>query len=77
MAIDSARKRRSAGGANTVPYNPCVTPSTKDATWRSEVCWRYSGIAAGPPEIPHTYNRAASLKTFGRFLGKAVSGTFK
>lgn len=77
MAIDSARKRRSAAGANTVPYNPCVTPSTKDEVWRSEVGWRYSGINAGPPEVVHTYHRAASLKTFGRFLGKVVSGTFK
>jgi hypothetical protein len=49
--IDTAAKRRSVAG---VPFHPGlgVTPNAlKDAAWRQQVAWSYSGIAAGgtPP----------------------------
>jgi|TARA_R110002126_G_scaffold41120_1_gene119992 hypothetical protein len=50
MAIDSAEKRRSAFGVFDGRGIPSVTPnSSKDAEWRQEVLWGYSGIAAASP----------------------------
>lgn len=47
MAIDSAAKRRSAGGL-PFPLGPGVTPnSAKDAAWRQQVAWGYGGAAQG------------------------------
>ncbi len=47
MAIDTAEKRKSLSGVGLMPFvMPGVTPnSDKDAEWRSQVGWRYSGIA--------------------------------
>ena len=55
MAIDSAEKRRSAGSA-CFRYNaPGVTPNVaKDAEWRAESAWGYSGILPTPPTPPVT-----------------------
>lgn len=47
MAIDTAAKRRSAAG---IPFwiGLGVTPNAgKDAAWRQQAGWGYSGIAAG------------------------------
>ena len=50
MAIDSAEKRRSAAGVGFWVVGPGVTPnSSKDAEWRAQAGWGYSGIAAGEP----------------------------
>lgn len=46
MAIDSAEKRRSISGI-WIPLMPGVTPNAaKDAEWRQQAGWSYSGIAA-------------------------------
>jgi hypothetical protein len=52
--IDTAAKRRSAGGVPFLPIGPGVTPdSGKDAFWRASSAWSYGGIPAGePPEEP-------------------------
>lgn len=45
MAIDTAEKRKSVSGVVGVPFIPGVTPnSSKDAEWRAEAGWSYSGI---------------------------------
>lgn len=53
MAIDTAEKRKSAGGVAFLPLGPNVTPNAaKDAEWRAESGWAYSGIPYGPPTPP-------------------------
>ena len=48
MAIDSAEKRRSAGGSFLLPFMPSVTPNaSKDDEWRQQAGWTYSGIPSG------------------------------
>jgi len=52
MAIDSAEKRRSAAGTafGGGVLLPGVTPNTtKDAEWRQQAAWSYSGILAEAP----------------------------
>lgn len=50
MAIDSAEKRRSISGVGFVPLIPGVTPnSAKDAEWRAQSAWSYSGGEAAEP----------------------------
>lgn len=45
MAIDTAEKRKSISGVGLMI--PGVTPnSSKDAEWRQQSGWSYSGIAA-------------------------------
>lgn len=47
MAIDTAEKRRSVAGINRL-WGPGVTPNAaKDAEWRQQAGFGYSGIAAG------------------------------
>ena len=49
MAIDTAEKRRSVAGI-TVGWG--ITPNaSKDAEWRAQVAWNYSGIAFGEPAV--------------------------
>lgn len=46
MAIDSAEKRRAISGIPFFPLGLGVTPNlAKDAEWRQQVGWSYSGIA--------------------------------
>jgi hypothetical protein len=53
MAIDTAEKRRSAGGVIFLPLGPGVTPNVaKDVEWRQQSAWGYSGIAISPPPSP-------------------------
>ena len=48
MAIDTAEKRKSISGIGIPCLIPGVTPNSgKDAEWRQESGWSYSGIAAG------------------------------
>ena len=48
MAIDTAEKRRSAGGVPFLPFGPNITPNVaKDADWRQQAAWSYSGIDVG------------------------------
>ena len=50
MPIDSAEKRRSAGGVGFWVVGPGVTPNVaKDAEWRQQAGWGYSGIPITPP----------------------------
>lgn len=50
MAIDTAEKRRSAAGVAFWVVGPGVTPTlAKDAEWRAEAAWGYSGVAPAPP----------------------------
>lgn len=50
MAIDSAEKRRAVAGIDRIA-GPGVTPNTaKDAEWRQQAGYGYSGIAAGEPQ---------------------------
>ena len=52
MAIDDAEKRKSVSGIMQSSYIPGVTPNaSKDAEWRQQSGWSYSGIAAGAPPI--------------------------
>jgi hypothetical protein len=53
MAIDNAEKRRSVSGALGVPLVPGVTPnSSKDAEWRQQSGWSYSGISIAAVILP-------------------------
>ncbi len=62
MAIDSAEKRRSAAGVGYWVVGPGVTPnSSKDAEWRQQSGWSYSGIAAAAPVLDATILRDATL----------------
>src|SRR6056300_253376 len=46
MAIDTAEKRRSAASVMYAGSVPGVTPNaSKDAEWRQQAAWSYSGIA--------------------------------
>jgi hypothetical protein len=47
MAIDTAEKRKSSA-CYCMYFNPGVTPNAlKDAEWRRQVSYGYSGIEAG------------------------------
>ena len=47
MAIDNAEKRASTVAINFIYGGPSVTPNSgKDAEWRQQVGYSYSGIAA-------------------------------
>jgi len=49
MAIDDAEKRRAISGI-VIPLIPGVTPNvSKDAEWRQQSGWSYSGIALAAP----------------------------
>ena len=54
MAIDTAERRRSAGGVIFLPLGPGVTANAaKDDEWRFQSAWGYSGITvAGQPAVP-------------------------
>lgn len=52
MAIDTAARRRSAGGVGVFLLGPGITPdATPDQFWRQSSAWSYGGILAGgaPP----------------------------
>lgn len=56
MAIDTAEKRRSVAGLPHLPMGWCVTSNAaKDAEWRQQAGWGYSGIAASAPAPPPAY----------------------
>jgi hypothetical protein len=49
VAIDTAEKRRSAGGVGFWVVGPGVTPNAaKDVEWRQESGWGYAGSGAPP-----------------------------
>lgn len=73
MAIDTAEKRRSVAG---IPFwiGLGVTPNVaKDAEWRQQAGWGYSGIAAGgapvvsglPPYVGFHVNIGKSMGSWG------------
>lgn len=52
MSVDSREKRFAMMGFGVVVFPEGVTPNAgKDAQWRSQMLWGYSGILAEPPEI--------------------------
>ena len=60
MAIDSAEKRKSAAGVGFWIFGPGVTPNaSKDAEWRQQAGWGYSGIAAGAPVVVTVFGDVA------------------
>ena len=53
MAIDTAAKRRSAGGLAFFVFGPGVTPdAAKAQPWRQSSAWGYGGILAGASSGP-------------------------
>ena len=53
MAINTAEKRRSISGVPFFLGGPGVTPNAlKDAEWRQESCYSYSGILVAAPPAP-------------------------
>ena len=73
MAIDSAEKLRSAAGVGFWVVGPGVTPNaSKDAEWRQQAGWGYSGIAAAEPSADATILRAVTLT--GRQAARAATG---
>jgi len=63
MAIDTAEKRRAAGGVS-VYFNVFVTPnSSKDDQWRWQSGYNYSGVLAdgGRPFSPIKVCRVGTL----------------
>ena len=72
MAIDTAEKRRSAAGVGFWVSGPGVTPNAaKDAEWRQQAGWGYSGIPASTGEglLPTRTFGPAMLTGPGEFLG--------
>lgn len=69
MAIDNAEKRRSASGPPFHPLGPGVTPNAaKDAEWRFQSGWGYSGIAVASPStaVVAVAERAMVYRSGGR-----------
>lgn len=62
MAIDSAEKRRSAGGVGYWVVGPGVTPNgLKDVQWRSQSAWGYSGVSPDPPVVGTALRQLVTL----------------
>lgn len=58
MAIDTAEKRRSAAGVGYFIVGPGVTPNaSKDAEWRQQSAWGYSGIPVAEPAVRVAFER--------------------
>lgn len=82
MAIDSAEKRRSISGI-IIPMLPGVTPNaSKDAEWRQEAGWSYSGIAAAAAGIVYvfigtakTYSTTGGGTPYYEAFYRATTGT--
>lgn len=71
MAIDNAEKRRSAASVLFVGWLPGVTPNaSKDAEWRQQAAWSYSGISATPPAVAAP-ERGETL--YGSRIGKMAA----
>lgn len=63
MAIDDAEKRKSISGI-WIPLIPGVTPNaSKDAQWRQQSAWSYSGIAASAPSFEGSGVRFTRIKS--------------
>ena len=70
MAIDPAEDRRAASGVPFLPLGPGITINVaKDAEWRVQVAWGYSGIAITSPSTaaavvftPFVYRRPSRLR---------------
>lgn len=45
MAIDSAEKRKSISGIQTITVVGVTNHATPDSGWRAEAGWNYSGMA--------------------------------
>lgn len=68
MAIDTALKRRSAGGVPHHPLGVNVTPDvSKPVAWRATSAWSYAGIAPAPPPVGTALRDKFSLGTKGYF----------
>ena len=64
MAIDSAEKRRSVSQILTGVFPPGVTPNaSKDAEWRQQSGWGYSGIVAAEVVIGLESNTIYTMST--------------
>jgi hypothetical protein len=65
--IDTAAKRRSAGGVAFLPLGPGVTPNAaKNAAWRQQAGWGYSGIAADSPPAATERLRMSNIYLYPR-----------
>ena len=74
MAIDTAEKRKSISGIS-IPLIPGVTPNAaKDAEWRGQAGWNYSGITFGQIFAFETLNLTAK---FVSKVGLIAKGKFK
>lgn len=51
MAIDTEEKRRSAAGVPFAPLFGLTPNASKDAEWRQQVAWSYSGISLAPVPV--------------------------
>lgn len=71
MAIDSAEKRRNVANIPWWAGGVGVTPNaSKDAEWRQQAGWGYSGIAAGgAPEISAQVPYVGFFVDIGRPMG--------
>jgi hypothetical protein len=65
--IDTAAKRRSAAGVAFLPLGPGVTPNAaKNAAWRQQAGWGYSGIAADAPVVSTSTLRMSNIYLYPR-----------
>ena len=83
MAIDTAEKRRSVSGIPFLPLGPGVTPElAKDAEWRQQVGWSYSGIPAATVSVAATWThqtataRITGTQTSAGSFGQTSAGRF-
>jgi len=75
MAIDSAKKRRTAASMNLMVC-PGVSPdSTKDAIWRAAVAWGYFAGNYTPTYLPRV--RRTSSKIVSEFKEKTAKAVFQ
>lgn len=75
MSIDSAEKRKSLSGVNYVA-GPGVTPNaSKDAEWRQQVGYGYSGISAADIALIGDVIVATAVSLLPRRVAESLSAS--
>ena len=74
MPIDTAEDRRSVAGVGFYIFLGVTPELAKDAEWRQQAGYSYSGIAAGLPPTGDTGSDGSQGAVRGRWPGITPSG---